>query len=145
MESVSKKLKNVLKITGRKEELNEFIERLNQICNAIEVKLPNYDIRKISEEYIDSNWYVEKDLNDIVFYAIKNNSLIVTFANDEFETRILSLIEELRLDARYKYLMEDIILGVIIKERFKSGKIDTSFEEESNSFTLNNYSVVKCF
>ncbi len=145
MDNISKKLKNVLTVKGKKEKLNEFIERLKKSCKVIEVELPKYDIRKIDSSFIDKKWNIANDIENVVFYAIKNNTLVISFSNENLENEVINIVEQLELDARYRYLIENIESGLIVRERFICGQSISELERESKLFSLSQYSVARCF
>lgn len=145
MDKLSKELKNLFQIKGRKEQLNEFKTRIKKEFDIIEVKKPECRLNQISSEYIDTNWNQKINLEKTVIICTKGNTLIIAFSNSDFEYPIIETIKELELNAEYTYLLEDDTTGVIVREFFENGDSLIGEEYESKVFDIAQYNFSKCF
>lgn len=145
MDKLSKELKNLFQIKGRKEQLNEFKTRIKKEFDIIEVEKPECRLNQISSEYIDTNWNQKINLEKTVIICTKGNTLIIAFSNSDFEYPIIETIKELELNAEYTYLLEDDTTGVIVREFFENGDSLIGEEYESQVFDIAQYNFSKCF
>ena len=145
MDKLSKELKNLFQIKGRKEQLNEFKTRIKKEFDIIEVGKPECRLNQISSEYIDTNWDQKINLEKAVIICSKGNTLVIAFSNSDFEYPIIETIKELKLNADYTYLFEDETTGVIVREFFEDGDSLLEEEYESRVFDIAEYDFSKCF
>lgn len=145
MNTISKNLKNLFKIRGRKENLNEFITKIKEEFDIMEVELPEGRLDKIDSIFINKNWNQNVNLEKTALIGKKGKSLILLFANPEFEYAIIELIFKLNLDADYTYLLENDDRGVIVREFFENGESLIGEEYESLPFEIKYYDIQKCF
>lgn len=146
MDNLSKELKNLFIIKGRKEKLNEFITRLKDIKHdVIEVKETECRLNQINSDYINNNWNKFVNVEQPVIISTKGNKVIIAFNDDEFENTIIELIKELELNADYTYLLDDDKTGVIVREFFKDGESLLGEEFESRIFDIKQYDFSQCF
>lgn len=145
MENMSKNLKNLIKISGRKDKINEFVQQIKKEFDIVEINLPEYRITQIDTYYIKNNWNKSVNLEKTALLGHKSKYIILAFANPDFESIIIDLIEKNGLNADYTYLLEDDKTGVIVREFFKEGKSLCSEEFESPVFDIEDYSFALCF
>ena len=135
MENMSKNLKNLIKISGRKDKINEFVQQIKKEFDIVEINLPEYRITQIDTYYIKNNWNKSVNLEKTALLGHKSKYIILAFANPDFESIIIDLIEKNGLNADYTY----------VREFFKEGKSLCSEEFESPVFDIEDYSFALCF
>ena len=98
----------------------------------------------INKSYIESNWrFGTIDKNLSVIYGRNKNKCFITFFNPEVETLAVELIQKYKLNAQYKYFLEDLKYGVIMTEVYVDGVLDDFYE--TRPFSISNYNVARCF
>ena len=56
---------------------------------------------------------------------------------------MIDLIKKYKLNAKYKYFMEDLKFGVVLTEVYVDGVLDDFYE--TRPFSISNYNVARCF
>ncbi len=98
----------------------------------------------IDKRYIESNWrfkVIDTDLS--VIYGRTKKKCFITFFNPDVEILALDLIKKYKLNASYKYFMEDLKIGVVLTEVYVDGVLDDFYE--TRPFSISNYNVARCF
>ena len=98
----------------------------------------------IDKRYIESNWrfkVIDTDLS--VIYGRTKKKCFITFFNPDVELLALDLIKKYKLNASYKYFMEDLKFGVVLTEVYVDGVLDDFYE--TRPFSISNYNVARCF
>lgn len=103
------------------------------------VRVPCTNLKKISFENINSNIKLSK----YVFYAKgKNGNYIFAFSNGSYESELLNIVEELRLNAKYNYYINLGEQFIILKESIVNGR--SSKTKESKLYPRKEYNIAKC-
>lgn len=142
MNKISKKLRNSIIIRGEKDELLEFIKKIDEKgITMISVQFPD----KMSTSFVNNNWNVSKHkVEDVVFFAkYKKDKYVLIFNSEKFKYKILNIAKELFLDADCRYVEGDDKRAVIVRKVFKDGYLVKT--ETSAEFNANKYSIAKCF
>lgn len=146
MPKISKKLTNAIYISGKSEEIQEFIKRVKEKrVKIVSVRFPKKleDLESITK-FIDSSWKVAKmDLKNKILYARpKSGEAYIVFADDELEYLLLEEAEKLKLCIRYKYLLSDKKKSYIATEENKNG--DLELNDKVEKINSDEYTIANC-
>lgn len=146
MPKLSKKLTNVIKVSGKSEKIEEFINKIKE--NEISIlyfEIPNkVYCTKLLTSYIDKNWKVKnyEFTNEVILVKESSNRVSVIFSDAELEHILLETAEDLDLNISYKYFLDDKQRFMIATEIYKKGVLVD--EKVSERLAINNYSVAFC-
>ena len=146
MPKLSKKLTNVIKVSGKSEKIEEFINKIKE--NEISIlyfEIPNKVYwTKLLTRYIDKNWKVKNSefTNEVILVKESSNRVSVIFSDAELEHILLETAEDLDLNISYKYFLDDKQRFMIATEIYKKGVLVD--EKVSERLAINNYSVAFC-
>lgn len=146
MPKLSKKLTNVIKVSGKSEKIEEFINKIKE--NEISIlyfEIPNkLYCTKLLTNYIDQNWKVKnyEFTNEVILVKESSNRASIIFSDAELEHILLKTAECLDLNISYKYFLDDKQKFMIATETYKKGVLVD--EEVSERLEINNYSVAFC-
>ena len=146
MPKLSKKLTNVIKVSGKSEKIEEFINKIKE--NEISIlyfEIPNkVYCTKLLTSYIDKYWKVKnyEFTNEVILVKESSSRVSVIFSDAELEHILLETAEDLDLNISYKYFLDDKQRFMIATEIYKKGVLVD--EKVSERLAINNYSVAFC-
>lgn len=146
MPKLSKKLTNVIKVSGKSEKIEEFINKIKE--NEISIlyfEIPNkVYCTKLLTSYIDKNLKVKnyEFTNEVILVKESSSRVSVIFSDAELEHILLETAEDLDLNISYKYFLDDKQRFMIATEIYKKGVLVD--EKVSERLAINNYSVAFC-
>ena len=146
MPKLYKKLTNVIKVSGKSEKIEEFINKIKE--NEISIlyfEIPNkVYCTKLLTSYIDINWKVKnyEFTNGVILVKESSSRVSVIFSDAELEHILLETAEDLDLNISYKYFLDDKQRFMIATEIYKKGVLVD--EKVSERLAINNYSVAFC-
>ncbi len=145
MTKISKKLNSVLHVKAENNKIEMFIKEVKgKDVGIVSVKCPK-EMEDISSSFVDANWKISRmALNNKVIYAKpKANEAYFIFADKSIERFLLRTVRGFKLDAEYKYLVENKEESMIVTKTIKNGVMQNEVKY-SKPFKDVKYSVVRC-
>ena len=145
---MSQILTNVICIEGDSKKIEEFIGEVKERkIKVVYVRCPK-DTTNIKEstKFINSKWKVAKmDLKNKIIYSRKNSNVAYfVFSHNKLNYELINIVQKLKLNAHYNYLISDKNGFRITTEEFDKGKQVSAKISSPKDKKPDNYSVAIC-
>ncbi len=145
MTKISKKLTSVIHIKDDNKMIEMFIKEVKgKGVGIISVKCPK-EMNDISSSFVDTNWKISRMAlkNKVIYAKPKTNEAYFIFADKSIERFLLRTARGFKLDAEYKYYVENKENSSIATKTIKNGVMQSEVKY-SKPFKDVKYSVVRC-
>lgn len=143
----SNKLTNTLTVDVKSEE--DKLLRINlqkQGINLVNVSFPE-KLEKIDKNYIEKNWKnaLKNDIENTVFIGNSKGKVIILFEDEDLQFTLLKLVEKLKLNALYTYVIDLGDKYLMQREIYKSGTLVLdNFDEEEERIKIAKFNFARC-